>query len=1161
MLVEKRYFFEGQDGDTSPRLLGDKVALNIMNGRMSVSEYGRMGRVENIPGTILLQQSVYPPYGYHHCIGSAQDTPNNRIIYCLWNSFNDHGIYCLDYSNPTNPIIYAVLYDSQVIGGLGFSKGFRIDRNCKVMNGIFYWTDNKNEPRRVNIEAGIKTNKSAYATSVAPYSYPMNPQVVTIIRKPPNYTLTATKKNASDVGLTLNTNQIKNFSFRFCYFYTYRDGERSTLSMHSVLMPYNYADETFNVIQLKVPFVEAIDQDVQKVTLCVIYATQNEAFEIKTWDKASPADLAAINSHNSSITNLTFNFTNSDVGVAIDNATLAKPFDSVPLLSKTLERANHRLFLGNNLMGYNTPPTTSLNCTVIQQDTSSGVVNGGFYELDYMVDDSTNPGYMAEAFSYVLYFPVPVDATHPAGYYSLTSMLPYSMNQTPVPTSPVNINDYTFLGTDPNTFFVPAGGGGVSPTPLSANFTGQYFIANVSTTGTAGTSSRSILKSDSVRRVGIVFYDKYMRQCGVRQSNSGLITIPDRSYSFSNTYNYAIQWALSNSNAAFEIPDWAYYYSIVSTNDLVRSFFIQARAGDIKYATKDSSGNYLFTSTTYAETNAGIAVKLDLLQGYGMGYAFNQGDILKVWAVVGSTLAPVSLSVIAQSGDWVVGELHNFGSLTGANAMFEIYTPRNQAAGQFYYEQGNINAITNPTQSNRQYSLLQGQIAGDIYLLTRGTTPSTYITENMSPSTTIWQTWLTNAGRVQVEDKIGQKRIYNSVRWSNTYLEGTLVNGLSSFDALDQQLLPIEMGELQKLQLTSKVGDEQGVVMLGIAENETASMYIGEVQLYGSNQASTLAQSPNVLSKANVLKGSQGTINPESVIEYNGLVFFYNALKGTMVQYAANGLEEISRYKMSRLFKNYSKAYLDASPGNLDNINGFHHIATAIDPFHKELLVGLPGLIYSNYATNLPSYSSVPSFATSILNRFDIFDMLQKTMSFSFEENKWGSNYEYGAEWFDNLQNALFGFKNGYLYLHNADTVNWNRFYGVSYPTRLCFTGNMNASMIKDLANICVEGNRVPDFTVAYTDYPNIQITDLCGTDYDNLEGMQNATFFKDRLSPNATGSPEERMYSAAGDVLQDIVIKIMLEWKAYDSLLYVNAVDVGYNVSKGQKQILTVVK
>ncbi len=87
------------------------------------------------------------------------------------------------------------------------------------------------------------------------------------------------------------------------------------------------------------------------------------------------------------------------------------------------------------------------------------------------------------------------------------------------------------------------------------------------------------------------------------------------------------------------------------------------------------------------------------------------------------------------------------------------------------------------------------------------------------------------------------------------------------------------------------------------------------------------------------------------------------------------------------------------------------------------------------------------------------------------------------------------------------------------------------------------------------TDYPNTQITDLTAGDYTDEEGLFYADFFKDRLSPNATGTPDERLYT--GDDLTSIAIMIMLEFQQYENLFYCNFVDIGYSISRGQKQIL----
>ena len=142
----------------------------------------------------------------------------------------------------------------------------------------------------------------------------------------------------------------------------------------------------------------------------------------------------------------------------------------------------------------------------------------------------------------------------------------------------------------------------------------------------------------------------------------------------------------------------------------------------------------------------------------------------------------------------------------------------------------------------------------------------------------------------------------NAIQWSETLVEGTSTNGMSTFDALNEKILPVSMGALRKLQQTSKV-QQQGNVMLAIGEEETASLYLGEVQLVGSDTNSTLAYAPNVIGTVNILKGNFGTSNPESVVEYRGHVYWLDAHNGRVIQYSVNGLFPISNFKMIRFWK------------------------------------------------------------------------------------------------------------------------------------------------------------------------------------------------------------------------------------------------------------------
>ena len=1139
MLIEKRSFFAGMDGDTDVRQLPDNASLNIMNCRMAVSENGRDRRLENTPGTTLVNQQCYPPYGTSQTIGTAIDFDSGRLLYFNYNSFEDHGIYCYDpAANSGAGKTYAVLYDSQVTGGLGFSTDSLI-HSARVENGCLYWCDGtNNEPRRININAGIEMNLAGTFPDVTPYQAPLSQHVLYWIRKQPGLPLTGAK----GTDAVYANNFIKNEAFQFAWRYIYRDYETSTLSAWSALQNYNDLDDTFDFITVTAPLGETIQQDVLQVDFVVKYLNGGKSFVFKSWNKDIPADELAIYNHNNASVPLDVDFYNDVTGIALDDAYSVKPFDSLPIYAQTIEMARFRAFMANYTIGYDTPITTSLTAEDVVQD-DSGTLTGRYWILVYHDTPSTT------AQKWVLYINS-LGAGQDGYYYNAGMVLPLPASQawagmTYIGATQTLVETYFSISHSDVIYFSDYGGADITvtggPSPITL----------------AGAKS---LKNGASYQLAIHFLDHAGRKCGVLTVPALKITIDERIYAQID-FTTAINWFLSNANAVNEIPDWAYYYSIDMTKCLTTRYFLQSRGKNITYATKDTDGTYLFNTSAYAANLNGVAIDITLLNAYGMGYTFADGDLVKVFI----STSVYTLSIVAQDGKWIICELQNLGAIGNTASpktdfMFEIFTPYKPSTSEPYYEVGQIFKIDNPTTASRTYSQVAGTINGDTTILERNDGTNDYLTFNMSPNDTYPYNWNTDSGRPNFIDTIGQQTLTNSIAWSNTIADGTKTNGLSTFDALDVKEIPKECGDISKLQNANKIGEEQGAIMLSVCEHEVASMYLGEVQLVGSEQNAFVASSPNVIGTVNILQGGFGTTMPESVFSYLGLVFGIDLHEGVFWQYSQAGLEPVSRYKMSRFFKNYSKAYLATNANNLDNINGFHHIRATVNPFTKEVLVTLPALIYENYASNLPSYSSVPSYATSIIDRFDIYDQLQKTMSFQFLENKWGNNYEWIAEWSDFLQNQHYQFKDGNLYITDSDTTNWNTVFGVQYPVRICCTANLNGSILKDLFNIGVEANAIPNYVVAMANYPNEQITDLASTDdvWENDEGVFYAPFLADRLSPNASGAADEKLFT--GDNLKDFAIFVMCEWQAYEELFYCNYLNIGWDMSKGQSNIVNVI-
>lgn len=1152
----------GQNSDDDPRLINDEDFLNLQDGRIAISANGRNLRVENLRGTtdIAVVNSLLPITGNNFTIGTAVDRARGWVIIFNANDLGEDGIYAYD---KANNIGYIVLLNSNlnpervsciatffgggsnfgtsaqfvysgtplvgdliranfvIFGGsdsvnvfvtaafgetlidvlarlviafnsnataiansltailigttiffdfngvlwggasiialvtnvnkpLNFSKANRVNRNAKVIGDLLYWTDNFNQPQKINYIAGIKTNQPSFVTTVLPYQIPIDYKVITWIKRPPIYPILFEKQYDAAYA----NNLIQDNTFFCTYQYEYRDYEQSAFATFSKLIPFNrylpptYAfpniDENYNRIFLNIPYQEKIPQDVNKINIYIKYGVNGNGALVKVFDRDITADALLIEQHNNSTspTNYLSVFFYNDVkGIGIDSFL---EIDNVPLLIKSIEVARNRLFSGNDLFGYNTPLKSSL----------------------------------------------------------------------------------TFSN--------------VSITPVLSTMVIAFNNA-------------------SRRNISIAFYDEFKRKCGsffVGTNTSS--NYP--SWQAVPTVNSEIDWTLSNTNAGDEIPDWAYYYSIDVSKDLNQSYFISGLSHNVQYAKLNPNGTYTYQNTYNSLEVYALAIYIGDLSIQTRGYAFNEGDFARV-SLPNNVNIP-TLKVLAVDGNNLLVTPFDFGTfpLAPDNPMvFFIYTPRTQDVDEPFYEQGGIFNVVDPTTSGRTYETLSGAIMGDIYVYINPALNSGKYAkyENMSPNFRVYLKWETNSGFINIVDKIGQKALRTTISFTDTYLNGTQSNGLNKFGVLNRKDIGSSSSQIQNLILTNKK-EEDGTVMLIITENEILSAYLGEVQLVGASKNADVAVVNEIIGTINALKLNSGTLNPESVFEYMGLVFWFDTKNGYVSQYSSNGVSPISDFKLNRYFKRYAEDYRNTNPSVIEAINGFSHIPMCMDPYHREVMVTMPALIFENYAQVLPSYSSVPPYATSILNRFDIYDKLAKTMAFDFEENKWRCNYSFMPEWMDEVDNQLYLFKNGLMYSHSTNASAYNTYFGVQYPLRLCSSWNIKEapSAIKDVFDIAIEGNVAPDFSVLYSEYPWIQISDLTVDNYRELEGVFYASWFRDRLSVNTgTPNPDENLYK--GNIVKSAYPFAMFEFQQYANLMYINFIQIGFAISRGTQIIL----
>ena len=138
------------NSDTDQKLVKSVEMTDNLNVRVSNDAEGTGGVIKNVKGTEVVgfkSAADEFPAGSNRVVGSVSNEKNKEILFLVWNSNNNHGIYRLDMTSGK----YQKLYQDSVLNFKKFSYAA-----CDVIvnednETLFYWTDNVNPPMKVNI--------------------------------------------------------------------------------------------------------------------------------------------------------------------------------------------------------------------------------------------------------------------------------------------------------------------------------------------------------------------------------------------------------------------------------------------------------------------------------------------------------------------------------------------------------------------------------------------------------------------------------------------------------------------------------------------------------------------------------------------------------------------------------------------------------------------------------------------------------------------------------------------------------------------------------------------------------------------------------------------------------------------------------------------------
>jgi len=198
-------FVQGKmNKDLDERLLPNGQYRDALNIQVSNSEDSDVGAIENVLGntkqnkkTSSLNWDANFGLTSPQCIGVTRDTLNDKIY---WFITATDGDAILEYDQSTGFIV-PIIVDTRSTSILNFSTSYKIT-GINILDDMLFWTDNNNEPRKLNIsdyKTASATSVGSSATSLAGASktteiYSRNFQAsdITVIKPAPKQAVTIT---------------------------------------------------------------------------------------------------------------------------------------------------------------------------------------------------------------------------------------------------------------------------------------------------------------------------------------------------------------------------------------------------------------------------------------------------------------------------------------------------------------------------------------------------------------------------------------------------------------------------------------------------------------------------------------------------------------------------------------------------------------------------------------------------------------------------------------------------------------------------------------------------------------------------------------------------------------------------------------------------------
>ena len=1066
MIEQKQFANGGLNQDVDENFLKPNEWTDALNIRNTDRLEGSDGVISNVKGNTLVTYSglvteevisVDPPILlqlYNKCIGNYTNEQTGKYYSFIWNS---GGFHTITEYNPTTNVITTVLQsrtDTNDVDILNFQQYELINGASIIGETLLYWTDGYNPPRGIDIDKA-KTG-TYYTDSVS----------ISLAKPPPQKLIVPAYGN--DPSESTTSNRLKGQLFQFKYLYVYEDNTRSAWSSYSELPYPNFEiDATVNtsayrnnniVIQFDAgtEFVKTIEIATQVKGVSTTAGTQ-DFYSILSVDRS---DLITnpLYSYDSVANTATFKFYNDGLYQSVDILESDLPYDFVPLKSKTLDIVNGNvLVLGNNTEGYN-----NLSDDGIQLDADLSVSYNPVSSNRLTLFWSEFAGLPA------FFIGIPVEGdeigfNYTLNFYNTYYAAPYVVSSDASGSlydTLVEFSQYVLTATSGN---IDMGTPEVTLDPF-LGYTGTLtpsYPNNVPGTAWAMGEMEVVLtdafantnsgyKTNSRYEFGLVYYDEFNRSSYVQTNNE--FAVSTQSWGAVSGNVPSINWSVSHNP-----PEWATKYQWVRTEQLTHKDFLFWSASSVTANPQNAS--------LYDLNINSLNVYNDINPNSILSYDYTPGDRCTIHKQNANWVSGYDVEVVGYEPASGILTIQKGAALSGSASaiLLEVYTPKTRAnttKEKFFFEFGVVYDCVAVSGVNK-HSVSAGTFtAGDVYDKGRVINGVEIQLEDPNFSDFYISNFSSN-GRTNIfAPQAKQLTLPTDIRFSDTYVPNTNINGLSRFYGDAFETYDRVNGSIQKLAVRDNY-------LMAFQELKTGYIPILQsiIEDQGAGNAANVAISNKLLNKIRYFPGDYGIgTHPESFARFAGTMYFADPNRAEVIK-LTQGLQLISKIGMDSYFT-----------GKLSYTNNIANakVLGSYDPRNDEYIITF----------KYPSPTSYPGN--------------NQTLAFSEDINRWTTFYSFIPDCGGYIFNQYITYKDANMWTHNTNNT-YNSFYGTSYPSSAEIVYNGSPSLIKTFIGVMEQSSAVWVPTTISTS--NNQLSELASSNFSLKEGVYFSSLLREKTA------------------------------------------------------------